>query len=177
VGELGRDSCFGPLTFPNPSRPFSPNPPLCSHPPIPPTFGRHAPLSSPPFPNSCSHTPNPSPPISSSQGALRCRSDLRSVVQIFDCFRWREEGRKERGRTQGDFCVYLLFIYAAIQLIRCGVCDWVEGAVQNFRWRTNSSNSSSFWVFSWGFNGNQFGNHVELWHTFPTSIYALNSEL
>jgi hypothetical protein len=24
VGELGRDSCFGPLTFPNPSRPFSP---------------------------------------------------------------------------------------------------------------------------------------------------------
>jgi hypothetical protein len=27
VGELGRDSCFGPLTFPNPSRPFSPNPP------------------------------------------------------------------------------------------------------------------------------------------------------
>jgi hypothetical protein len=34
VGELGRDSCLGPLTFPNPSRPFSPNPPpLCSHPP------------------------------------------------------------------------------------------------------------------------------------------------
>jgi hypothetical protein len=49
------------------------------------------------------------------------------VVQIFDCFRWRKEGRKERGRTQGDFCVYLLFICAAIQLIRCGVCNWVVG--------------------------------------------------
>jgi hypothetical protein len=42
VGELGRDSCFGPLTFPNPSRPFSPNPPPppCAAPPILPTFGR-----------------------------------------------------------------------------------------------------------------------------------------
>jgi hypothetical protein len=49
------------------------------------------------------------------------------VVQIFNCFWWREEERKERGRTQGDFCVYLLFICAAIQLIRCCVCDWVEG--------------------------------------------------
>jgi hypothetical protein len=127
VGELGRDSCLGPLTFPNPSRPFSPNPPppLCSPPHSPHLWP--PPLSSPPFPNSCSHTPNPSPPISSSQGAFRCLSDLRRVVQIFDCFRWREEGRKERGRTQGDFCVYLLFICAAIQLIRCGVCDWVEG--------------------------------------------------
>jgi hypothetical protein len=27
--------------------------------------------------------------------------------------------------------------------------------------------------FSWRING----NHVELWHTFPTSIYALNLEL
>ena len=49
------------------------------------------------------------------------------MVEILNCFWWREEGRKERGRTQGDFCVYLLFICAAIQLIRCGVCDWVEG--------------------------------------------------
>jgi hypothetical protein len=45
VGELGRDSWFGPLTFPNPSRPFPPNPsPLCAAPPpfsLP--FGRHPP--------------------------------------------------------------------------------------------------------------------------------------
>jgi hypothetical protein len=49
VGELGRDSCFGPLTFPNPSRPFSPNPPLCSRPPSFSTPLAAAPLSSPPF--------------------------------------------------------------------------------------------------------------------------------
>jgi hypothetical protein len=62
-------------------------------------------------------------------------------------FWWREEGRKERGRIQGDFCVHPLFICAAIQLIRGCVCDWVEGAVQNFRWWMNSSSSSSFCVF------------------------------
>jgi hypothetical protein len=31
--------------------------------------------------------------------------------------------------------------------------------------------------FSWRIKGNQFENHVELWHTFTTSIYALNLEL
>jgi hypothetical protein len=51
------------------------------------------------------------------------------------------------GGIQGDFCVHPLFICAAIQLIRGCVCDWVEGAVQNFRWWMNSSNSSSFCVF------------------------------
>jgi hypothetical protein len=155
VGELGRDSCFGPLTFP-----FAP-PPISS-------------FSKPLQP----HTPNPSrPPISSSQGAFRCRSDLRRVVQIFNCFRWREEGRKERGRTQGDFCFYLLFICAAIQLIRCGVCDWVEGLSRILGGGRTAVILAVFGFFSWGVNGNQFGNHVELWHTFPTSIYALNSEL
>jgi hypothetical protein len=38
VGELGRDSWFGPLTFPNPSRPFPPNPPFVQPPPILPTL-------------------------------------------------------------------------------------------------------------------------------------------
>jgi hypothetical protein len=44
------------------------------------------------------------------------------------------------------------------------------------RW-TNSSSSSIFWDFSWEISGNQYENHVELCHTFPTSTYALNSEL
>jgi hypothetical protein len=176
VGELGRDSCFGPLTFPNPSRPFSPNPPLCSRPPF-----------SPPLPPPPSHLlffqtleathQTLAPPISSSQGAFRCRSDLHRVVQIFDCFRWREEGRKEMGRTQGDFCVYLLFICAAIQLFRCCVCDWVEGLSRILGGGRTAAVLVVSGHFSWRINGNQFGNHVELWHTFPTSIYALNLEL
>jgi hypothetical protein len=99
------------------------------------------------------------------------------VVQIFNCFQWREEGRKERGRTQGDFCIYLLFICAAIQLIRCCVCDWVEGLSRILGGGRTAVVLGVSGHVSWGINGNQVGNHVEHWHTFPTSIYALNSEL
>jgi hypothetical protein len=99
------------------------------------------------------------------------------VVQIFNCFRWREEGRKERGRTQGDFCVYLLFICAAVLLIRCCVCDWVEGLSRILGGGQTAVVLAVSGHVSWGINGNQFRNHVELCHTFPTSIYALNSEL
>jgi hypothetical protein len=99
------------------------------------------------------------------------------VVQIFICFRWREEGRKERGRTQGDFCVYLLFICAAIQLFRCCVCDWVEGLSRILGGGRTAAVLVVSGHLSWKIDGNQFGNHVELWHTFPTSIYALNLEL
>jgi hypothetical protein len=31
--------------------------------------------------------------------------------------------------------------------------------------------------FSWVISGNQWDNHVELCHTFPTSTYVLDSEL
>jgi hypothetical protein len=31
--------------------------------------------------------------------------------------------------------------------------------------------------FSWVISGNQWENHVELYHTFPMSTYALDSEL
>jgi hypothetical protein len=99
------------------------------------------------------------------------------VVQVSNCFRWREEGRNKRGRIQGDFCVYLLFICAAIQLIRCCVCDLVEGLSSILGGGRTSNVLAVSGHFSWEINGNQFGNHVELWHTFPTSIYALNSEL
>jgi hypothetical protein len=99
------------------------------------------------------------------------------VVQIFNCFRWREEGSKERERTQGDFCVYLLFICAAIQLFRCCVCDWVEGLSRILGGGRTAAGLVVSGHLSWRINGNQFGNHIKLWHTFPTSIYALNLEL
>jgi hypothetical protein len=67
--------------------------------------------------------------------------------------------------------------YAAIQLFKCCVCDLVEGLSRILRGWTNSSKISDFWAFLWRVKGNQFGNHVELWHTFPMSIYALNLEL
>ena len=90
---------------------------------------------------------------------------------------WREEEGRRKGRIQGDFCVYLLFICAAIQLIRCCVCDLVEGLSKILGGGRTTAALVVSGHFSWEINGNQFGNHVELWHTFPTSIYALNLEL
>ena len=34
-----------------------------------------------------------------------------------------------------------------------------------------------FGDFSWEISDNQYENHVDLCHTFPTSTYALDSEL
>jgi hypothetical protein len=103
-------------------------------------------------------------------GSSSCGANLQS-------FWWREEGRKERGRIQGYVCVHLLFICAAIQLIRWCVCDWVEGLsrILGGGWTTIVLAVSGH--FSWEINGNQFGDHVELCITFPMNIYALNLEL
>jgi hypothetical protein len=52
-----------------------------------------------------------------------------------------------------------------------------RGAVQKFSGWANSSSSSDFWEFFVVISGDQWKNHVELCHTFPTSTYALDSEL
>jgi hypothetical protein len=176
VGELGRESWFGPLTSLTLAA-LSPNPPLfVQPPPIPLPLWPPPPLPSPPFSSTCSHTPNPSPPPPSPPPKV-------SFVAARIYVAWCKSstvfggGRKERGRTQGDFCVYLLFICAAIQLFRCCVCDWVEGLSRILRGGRTAAVLVVSGHFSWRINGNQFMNHVELWHTFPTSIYALNLEL
>jgi hypothetical protein len=99
------------------------------------------------------------------------------VVQVSNWFWWREEGRKERGRIQGDFCVYLLFICAAIQLNRCCVCELVEVLSRNLVGERTAVVLGISGNFLWEISGDQWKNHVELCHTFPTSTYALDSEL
>jgi hypothetical protein len=99
------------------------------------------------------------------------------VVQVSNWFWWREEGRKERGRIKGDFCVYLLFICAAIQLNRCCVCELVEVLSRNLVGGRAEVVLAVSGNFSWVISDKQYENHVELCHTFPTSTYALNSEL
>jgi hypothetical protein len=105
------------------------------------------------------------------------RLDLRRVVQVSNWFWWREEGRKERGRIQGDFCVYLMFICAAIQLNRCCVCELVEVLSRNLVGGRTTIVLAVSVNFLWVINGDQWENHVGLCRTFPTSIYALDSEL
>jgi hypothetical protein len=102
VGELGRDSCFGPLTFPNLSRPFSPNPPCAAAPPL---------ISS--FPNSCSHTPNPSRPHLL---LPRCFSlPLGSMLRGANLRLFSVEGRREEGKG-GEPKVIFVFISCSFVL-------------------------------------------------------------
>jgi hypothetical protein len=75
---------------------------------------------------------------------------------------WREEEGRTKGRIQGDFCVYLLFICAANQLIRCCVCDLVEGLSRILGGGRTAVVLAVSGHFSWKINENQFENHVEL---------------
>jgi hypothetical protein len=148
-----------------------------------------APISPSPWPPPPSHLllpqtlaatpPNPSrrPPSPPPQGAIPCRLDLRRVVQVSNWFWWREEGRKERGRIQGEFCVYFLFICAAIQLNRCCVCQLVEVLSRSLVGARTAVVLAVSGNFSWVISDKQYENHVDLFHIFPTSTYALNSEL
>jgi hypothetical protein len=99
------------------------------------------------------------------------------VVQVPNWFWWREEGRKERGRIQGDFCDYLLFICAAIPSNRCYVCELVEVLSSNLVGGRTAVVLVISGNFSLVISGDQWENHVELCHTFPTSTYALDLEL
>jgi hypothetical protein len=99
------------------------------------------------------------------------------VVQVPNWFWWREEGRKERGRIQGDFWDYLLFICAAIPLNICHVCELVEVLSRNLMGGRTAVVLVISGNFSWAISGDQWDNNVELCRTFPTSTYALDSEL
>jgi hypothetical protein len=88
---------------------------------------------------------------------------------------WRIGGKEEK-RIQGDFCDYLLFIGAAIPLNRCYVCELVEVLSRNLVCGRTTVVLGISGNFSWAISGDQWKNHVELFHTFPTSTYALDSE-
>jgi hypothetical protein len=116
VGELGHDSCFGPLTFPNPSRPFSPNPPPpCAAPPHSPNLWPPPPLSSPPFQTlAATHqtlaapTPPSSPPkvlfVAARIYIAWCKSSI-----VFG-------GGKKGGRKGGEPKVIFVFISCSFVL-------------------------------------------------------------
>jgi hypothetical protein len=70
-----------------------------------------------------------------------------------------------------------LFICAAIPLNRCYVCELVEVLSRNLVGGRTAVVLTVSGDFSWVIGDNQYDNHVELCHTFPTSTYALDSEL
>jgi hypothetical protein len=88
----------------------------------------------------------------------------------------KKGGRKGRD-FKGIFCDYLLFDCAAISLNRCYICELVEVLSRNLVGGRTTVVLVISGNFSWVISGDQWENHVELCHTFPTSTYALDSEL
>jgi hypothetical protein len=67
-------------------------------------------------------------------------------------------------------------ICAAIKLSICLPMQIGRGAVQNFLGGRTAVVLVISGDFSWVISDNQYENHVEPCHTFPTSTYALDSE-
>jgi hypothetical protein len=89
---------------------------------------------------------------------------------------WREEeGRREEPKVNS--C--LTFVVFMLQSIGLCVypCESVEVLSRNFvsGWTAVVLGISG--NFRWLISGKQWGNHVELCHTFPMSTYALDLEL
>jgi hypothetical protein len=88
------------------------------------------------------------------------------------------EGRREkRGRIQGDFEIISCLIVLQSNLLYVYLCESVDVLSRNFVGGRTAVVLVFSGNFSWVIGGNQWENHVELCHTFPTSTYALDSEL
>jgi hypothetical protein len=57
------------------------------------------------------------------------------------------------------------------------LCDLVEVLSRNLVGGRTAVVLGISGIFSWAISGDQWENHVELYHTFPTSTYALDLEL
>ena len=89
---------------------------------------------------------------------------------------WWEEGRR-KGGTQGDFVINSCLFVLQFNRLDVYVCELVEVLSRNFVGGRTAVVLAVSGNFSWVISGNQWENHVELCHTFPTSTYALDSEL
>jgi hypothetical protein len=79
--------------------------------------------------------------------------------------------REERGRSQGDFVINSCLLVLQFNRLNVYVCELVDVLSRNFMGRRTAV------VLAVSGNGNQWENHVAFCHTFPTSTYALDSEL
>jgi hypothetical protein len=118
------------------------------------------------------------PPSSPLQGATPsplgsmsrwCKSPIGFLVQ--------GRRREERGRIQGDFVIISCLFVLQSNWLYVYLCESVEVLSRNFVGERTAVVLSVSRDFSWVISGNQYENHVELCHTFPTSTYLLDSEL
>jgi hypothetical protein len=81
------------------------------------------------------------------------------------------------GRSQGDFVFNSCLFVLQFNRLDVYVCELVEVLSRNFVGGRTAVVLAVSENFSWVISGNQRENHVDLCHTFPTSTYALDSEL
>jgi hypothetical protein len=168
-----------PLVSPlNPSRPSLSLP----HPfGRPPSLFLSSTLAAAPIPlllAAAAHSPtNPSHPLSQSpsQGAAPLLWDLHRVVQASN---WRiGGGRTKRWRNNSRWSyVYFVFLLR-LRLINCSRKRIGGSAVLILGGRRTEVLWTVSGVFAAVISYNHYDNHVEICHTFPTSTYALDSEL
>jgi hypothetical protein len=85
--------------------------------------------------------------------------------------------REESGRIQGDFVIISCFFVLQSNLLYVYLCESVEVLSRNFVGGRTTVVLLVSGDFLWVISGNQYENHVDLCHTFPTSTYALDSEV
>jgi hypothetical protein len=88
----------------------------------------------------------------------------------------RKKRRRKRG-TQSDFRDYFVVSVLQSNWLRVYLCDLVEVLSRNLVGGRTAVVLGISGNFSWAISGDKWENHVELCHTFPTSTYALDSEL
>jgi hypothetical protein len=105
----------------------------------------------------------------------KCRSSSPDLLHVDASFNWRIGGRKEEPKV----ILWLSFVVYVLQSNWFYVypCESVEVLSRNFVGGRTTVVLAVSGNFSWVINGDQWENHVELCHTFPTSTYALDSEL
>jgi hypothetical protein len=89
----------------------------------------------------------------------------------------RRKKRRRKGGTKGDFCDHFVVFVLQSNWLHVYLCDLVEVLSRNLVGGRTTVVLGISGHFSWAISGDQWGNHVELYHTFPTSTYALDSEL
>ena len=89
----------------------------------------------------------------------------------------RRKKRRRKGGTQGDFRDHFVVFVLQSNWLHVYLCDLVEVLSRNLVGGRTAVVLVISENFSWTISRDQWENHVELCHTFPTSTYALDLEL
>jgi hypothetical protein len=89
----------------------------------------------------------------------------------------RRKKRRRKGGTEGDFSDHFVVFVLQSNWLHVYLCDLVEVLSRNLVGGRTTVVLVISGNFSWAISRDQWENHVDFCHTFPTSTYALDLEL